>query len=301
MRDTKLPYLGFSLLTVYSYALDWAVYIVVLVVFMVYGSRVMPRAQEFSLADIMLMASYIPEPQTQVRMPALVLMAVGVPVAAVVVLSILEGHRLTGARKAWDVFSGMLALCGGMAGQIMFTCTLKNICGFGRPDLLARCEPDDSVVERLATLAVCTGNERLVREGFRSFPSGHTSTIFCGMTVASLTIAAKTQMWDGRGVAAKSVVAALPLVLASFVGCTRISDHRHFLRDVVAGASVGVLSGVTFYTQYFPWIWKGGRARPPRRWAESGEKVWSIRDVVKKQAEKTTQTDSTDPTDLPAP
>ena len=62
-----------------------------------------------------------------------------------------------------------------------------------------------------------------------SFPSGHTQAAF------SLA----TSLWMSYGWSA-----GLPLAgLGVFTGLTRIADNAHWLSDVVAGATIGILFG----------------------------------------------------------
>lgn len=82
--------------------------------------------------------------------------------------------------------------------------------------------------------------------------------------------------------------AVFPLILACYVACTRVSDNRHFLRDVAVGAIIGSLTSIWFYYQYFPSIMdlkNRGRAYPPRRFGISKffqhvGGFWSIDDDV---------------------
>lgn len=54
-------------------------------------------------------------------------------------------------------------------------------------------------------------------EGFRSFPSGHASTVFCGMIITSLNMAAKLQTFDRRNNSFKVFLTIAPLLGAAFV------------------------------------------------------------------------------------
>lgn len=63
-----------------------------------------------------------------------------------------------------------------------------------------------------------------------SFPSGHTTTAFAfASTVASL----HEWYWG-----------ASAYLFASFVGFSRINDNKHYIHDVVAGATIGAAYGV---------------------------------------------------------
>ena len=64
-----------------------------------------------------------------------------------------------------------------------------------------------------------------------SFPSGHTSTAFSLATVAE-------QHYGWK-------VGAPAYLLASCIGLTRIEQNRHYLSDVIAGATIGVIVGRT--------------------------------------------------------
>lgn len=65
---------------------------------------------------------------------------------------------------------------------------IKNAVGRPRPDLLSRCKPSrgtkDSV---LVGWDVCTETDQhILQEGWRSFPSGHSSFSFAGLGYLSL-------------------------------------------------------------------------------------------------------------------
>ncbi|EGV61675.1 PAP2-domain-containing protein [Yamadazyma tenuis] len=261
-----------SSLSFYSYVFDWLFYLLILSTSVIYGRFAPPRFHEFSFQDITLMNTYKTEAESAVPLWLLVIIGFGLPLLQFIFCSILGRHTFTLTRRLWDIHSGMLVLTGSLACQLMVTCILKNICGLPRPDLLSRCEPAANAVLEPFTLAnvndCTTDSTELLWEGFRSFPSGHSSTVFCGMVISSLNIAAKLQVFDKRGLSIKVVLAILPLMVACFVSCSRISDNRHFLRDIIGGSIIGSCIGTWFYLQYFPSIFNlenGGRAYPPRR------------------------------------
>lgn len=65
--------------------------------------------------------------------------------------------------------------------------TLKNAIGKPRPDLVDRCQPAKELMDQflqpgnfsLASHAICTQKDNaILKDGFRSFPSGHSSSMF---------------------------------------------------------------------------------------------------------------------------
>ncbi len=104
----------------------------------------------------------------------------------------------------------------------------------------ARPRPDFEDRMRIAT---ATNDEKLLRDAKLSLPSGHSSSAF--------GLALHTSLWLHRVACARSwgqaaIVTgyALPLALATGIGITRVTDHRHNPSDVLAGAAVGL--GVSY-------------------------------------------------------
>ena len=68
------------------------------------------------------------------------------------------------------------------------TDVVKNSVGRPRPDLLARCKPKEGTAEHsLVTFDVCTETDHhILHDGWRSFPSGHSSFAFSGLGYLAL-------------------------------------------------------------------------------------------------------------------
>ena len=80
-----------------------------------------------------------------------------------------------------------------------------------------------------------TGN--VVREDVSSFPSGHTSTAFAAAAAYWSTV-------HRRGVASQHSLEIVSLfLLAATTGALRVTAHKHFPTDVVAGAALGTAIG----------------------------------------------------------
>jgi diacylglycerol diphosphate phosphatase / phosphatidate phosphatase len=153
-------------------------------------------------------------------------------------------------------FSNAAVLFGTIVGLILaifagnaVTDVLKLSVGRLRPDFLSRCQWDGEK---------CSGIPAVITEGRRSFPSGHSTIAFAGMSYLSLYIAGrcrlfhKNYMWQTKLVGAVSVF--FSLTIAVFIGYSRIYDHWHHVTDVIAGGGLGILSASCCYIRHFYWI-----------------------------------------------
>jgi hypothetical protein len=122
----------------------------------------------------------------------------------------------------------------------------------------------------LQTIAICTQtNNYILQDGFKSFPSGHSSVSFAGLFYLSLYLAAKLHVLDAKGEVWRTFVVMVPTLGAALITGTRIMDARHHPFDVISGAMLGILVSWAAYRQYFPPVtetWRKGRAYPIRAW-----------------------------------
>ncbi|KAI9595672.1 phosphatidic acid phosphatase type 2/haloperoxidase [Syncephalis fuscata] len=108
--------------------------------------------------------------------------------------------------------------------------TMKVWFGGLRPDFLARCDWDP--VE-----GKCTGKEKLVNDGRRSFPSGHAAYSFSAMTLIACVLFHKAARM--RRSFFTTLLYLLPLVWAVRITTTRWWENRHDAMDIAAGVVVG--------------------------------------------------------------
>ncbi|KAJ7504291.1 lipid phosphate phosphatase 1 [Mycena galericulata] len=150
---------------------------------------------------------------------------------------------------------GVLALLAGRGMARFFTNMLKARVGRLRPDFLARCKWDDVAKK-------CTGKAADILDGKRSFPSGHSSAAFAGMTFLSFWLAGQTAAWCFHApVPAASFrssrlgrlsLTLVPLIWAAFVALTRLEDYRHHKEDVIAGGFIGIMCATISYLAFWP-------------------------------------------------
>nr|KJB08494.1 hypothetical protein B456_001G084000 [Gossypium raimondii] len=99
---------------------------------------------------------------------------------------------------------------------------------------------------------ICHGDKSVIREGHKSFPSGHTSWSFAGLGFLSLYLSGKIKAFDRRGHVAKLCIVFLPLLVASLVGISRVDDYWHHWQDVFAGGLLGLVVATFCYLQFYP-------------------------------------------------
>lgn len=166
-------------------------------------------------------------------------------VIPVIVMTAWLGYKRFANRKMVAVYAG---LCLSLLITVQVTTLVKPLAGRPRPDFLARCDPDPEILDRV----VCRGLPKLVKEGRKSFPSGHTSASFSGLGYTGFFLAGQLKVFDGKGRVYRMVVSLLPFLIATYVGITRVIDYRHHWQDVIAGAILGTSASYLSYRIHFP-------------------------------------------------
>lgn len=155
-------------------------------------------------------------------------------------------------RNVYDLHHSILGLLFAVLITAVLTDSIKNAVGRPRPDFFWRCFPDGIDVYDIWGNVVCHGKDSDIREGHKSFPSGHTSWSFAGLGFLSLYLSGKIKAFDCRGHISKLCVVFLPLLVASLVGVSRVDDYWHHWQDVFAGGFLGLVVATFCYLQFFP-------------------------------------------------
>lgn len=295
-NQQKLPFskkrLGKTVIL--SYIFDYVIIVVLIIAFYALDS-VEPHHQEFSLRNYTLQYQYAEKE----RIPVfdLCIIAVLAPAIIIVIYTlVIDGifsHNKTqqmpsGRRKLagkyrmkdrlWELNCGVLGLMLSVGAAFTITGSLKNAVGKPRPDLIDRCKPDvfeDPTPFGLSNHSICTQTDnKILKDGFRSFPSGHSSTAFGGLYYLSIYLAGKLHVLDSKGEVWKSFIVMVPTLGAALVAASRIMDARHHPFDVLSGSLLGILTAWGSYRQYFPPVtetWRKGRAFPIRSWGKDPE------------------------------
>ncbi|KAH3674320.1 hypothetical protein WICMUC_003392 [Wickerhamomyces mucosus] len=125
---------------------------------------------------------------------------------------------------------------------------LKNWLSQPRPDFISRCQVDYKVIQNFKNIYkisdICQGDVLKIEEGLRSTPSGHSASSFAGLNYLSVYLFSKFQ-----NISVFSLILGYsPLVLATYIATTRLSDFKHSLFDISFGCTIGVV--ISLY------IWK---------------------------------------------
>eukprot|EP00455_Lapot_gusevi_P048757 TRINITY_DN679_c0_g2_i1.p1 TRINITY_DN679_c0_g2~~TRINITY_DN679_c0_g2_i1.p1 ORF type:complete len:274 (+),score=64.93 TRINITY_DN679_c0_g2_i1:67-888(+) len=231
------------------------VIVIVLVAIFEIGNVASPVTRGFFRDDETLLHPLV-EPET-VRSSLLVVLSLIVPIVSLLLYQLVYLKE----RDARYLFVYVCNLIFGWCVTILITDMIKFSVGRLRPDFIARCKPDYSLLPANATSGfitqnICTGSESVIKEGRLSFLSGHSSTSFFGNFYTML------ELERTRSHVASSVYLALvrPLVqlgyltIALFVALSRISDYRHHPEDVASGAALGILLAIYFVYWVLPFL-----------------------------------------------
>lgn len=135
----------------------------------------------------------------------------------------------------------------------VLTDSIKDAVGRPRPDFFWRCFPDGiEKYDNVTTNVICHGDPAVIKEGHKSFPSGHTSWSFAGLGFLSWYLAGKINLFDRKGHASKLCIIFFPLLAAALVGVSRVDDYWHHWQDVFAGGLLGMVVATLCYRQFFP-------------------------------------------------
>ena len=148
----------------------------------------------------------------------------------------------------------ILGLLTSHALSSFLTDVIKNAVGRPRPDLIARCKPAKGTPEhQLVTFEVCTETDHhILHDGWRSFPSGHSSFAFAGLGYLALFFAGQMHVFRPRTDLARVLVALVPLLGAALIAMSRLADYRHDVYDVTCGTILGILMAHFSYRRYYP-------------------------------------------------
>ncbi|PKU69066.1 lipid phosphate phosphatase 2 [Dendrobium catenatum] len=173
---------------------------------------------------------------------------IGVVLPAFIVISIYFKKR-----NVYDLHNAILGLLFSVLITAVLTDAIKDAVGRPRPDFFWRCFPDGhDLYDDFTTSVICHGEKSVIKEGHKSFPSGHSSWSFAGLGFLAWYLAGKFRAFNRRGHVAKLCIVLLPLLCASLIAISRVDDYWHHWQDVFAGGILGLVVSSVCYLQFFP-------------------------------------------------
>ncbi|KAJ8770063.1 hypothetical protein K2173_010094 [Erythroxylum novogranatense] len=221
---------------------DWLILVILAVIEVVLN--VINPFHRFVGKDMMDDLKY-PMKDNTVPIWAVPLYAILLPIAIFIFLYI-------GRKNVYDLHDSTLGLLFAMLITGVITDSIKIAVGRPRPDFFWRCFPDGKDVYDKLGDVICHGKASEIKEGHKSFPSGHTSWSFAGLGFLSLYLAGKIKAFNRKGHVAKLCVVFLPILAASLVGISRVDDYWHHWQDVFTGGLIGLVVATFCYLQFFP-------------------------------------------------
>ncbi|KQK09080.1 hypothetical protein BRADI_2g45920v3 [Brachypodium distachyon] len=162
-----------------------------------------------------------------------------VPVIAVIGPMIIFVVIYIRRRNVYDLHHAILGILFSVLITGVLTDAIKDAVGRPRPNFFWRCFPDGiAVYDNITTGVICHGEASVIKEGHKSFPSGHTSWSFAGLGFLSWYLAGKITVFDRRGHVAKLCVVILPLLVAAMIAISRVDDYWHHWQDVFTGGII---------------------------------------------------------------
>ncbi|KAH8816025.1 phosphatidic acid phosphatase type 2/haloperoxidase [Xylogone sp. PMI_703] len=146
----------------------------------------------------------------------------------------------------------------------LLTNIIKNAVGRPRPDLISRCKPAvDTPPNTLVTISVCTETDKhRLQDGWRSFPSGHSSFAFAGLGFLSLFLCGQLHVFRPHTDISRAIFGFIPLVCAALIAISRCEDYRHDVYDVTCGSILGFAIAYFSYRRYYPRLRSSGCHEP---------------------------------------
>ncbi|KAK3620831.1 hypothetical protein LTR56_023163 [Elasticomyces elasticus] len=194
----------------------------------------------------------------RVPVPYLFLYAGGVPLLVLVLWTVLlrPGNHKTHVT--------LLGLAITILLTSFITDIMKDAIGRPRPDLIARCKPDISAPQHsLVGVEVCTETDHhTLHDGWRSFPSGHSSFAFAGLGYLACFLASQTNALRPRASLVTILMALAPLLGAAMIAASRLEDYRHDFADVITGSWIGMIVAYINWRRYYPGLLSQGCEEP---------------------------------------
>ncbi|KAJ3049944.1 hypothetical protein HK097_009069 [Rhizophlyctis rosea] len=177
------------------------------------------------------------------------ILAVALPIVVIVVVSLIATKK---GERNYDLQTSLLGLATSLSFTLLLTQIVKVATGGLRPNFLARCQPvldpNDTILHRVL---YCTGDYPIVKEGRKSFFSGHSSFSHASLVYLALYLSRHLN-FRRPPIGLKYIICLLPLILAALIALSRVANYWHRWEDVTVGAVVGYGVALLSYRYHHP-------------------------------------------------
>lgn len=249
--------LTLSIPTLASYVLEWMFHIFFIIICIVLRRFTQPRIQDFSLLDPSISKRYYANNLTAFPVFLLFISAIFLPFCISFFINYQNKRVYSIKQKLWNIHTNGLAILFANSLQVFLVSVLKSLVGKPRPDLISRCNPDYNIPTtnpaRVVDVTVCRNNARgvLLLQGFQSFPSGHAAAASTNFIILFVTIARNFNIFNKKKDSISLLGYGFPLVMILIINATSVSDHRHFIGDVIAGDILGFFASLVSLNLYY--------------------------------------------------
>jgi len=218
--------------------------------------------------------------QDTVPNTVLILLSFILPLCVLIVFTIIKGlyiyykykhvsniDKLTKKLIFWTIWWLFITLVQSMGVALASTNTIKNVVGRQRPSFF------DLVNYAGYTTALDTGNynnyntattagslgdmskvlltdNHEIQDAQRSFPSGHASISFAGMSFLVGYFRWLLSVPKGKWFTLRAALSCAPLILSAFIAISRVRDRKHNPDDISIGTLLGLLGGLLSWYHY---------------------------------------------------
>lgn len=214
-----------------------------------------PFERDFRLNDYGISHKMVASERVPVWL--IVMLALTVPIGVFIFVSFISNQR---RHYFILIHVTILAFAISLTFSGFVTGFLKDLIGRPRPDFLDRCQPKEGTpTDVFVNSSVCTNTDsHILKDGFKSLPSGHSSFSFSAFYFLSLWMAGQLGVFSqgpnfvSNGNSIKGLVCSFPTLFASFVAVSRTEDNRHRGSDIIAGTLIGAIVAWITYRLFFP-------------------------------------------------
>lgn len=249
---------GFSVSvpTFVTYLFEWMFHIFFIAVCILWQRFGQPRVQDFSLNDPQISKKHYPNNQTAFPTVVLFLTSMLLPFFLSFTITYFNNQVHSKKQLYWNLHITSLSTLTANSLQLFVVSIFKNLVGKPRPDFISRCIPDYNILlptpSRTTDVSICRNKAkgRLLQQGFQSFPCGHAAVTTTNFMMLFVLLAKNFKVFKSRD-SLTEFVYGTPIFAIFLVNATSVSDHRHFMADVIAGDIIGLAASIASLCVYY--------------------------------------------------